>query len=377
MSRHLSFRLLSILVVVSMLLGPIEAAHPVVRASTPAEWPTVPDAWPSAWNDVAESLSVRVGRQHIQVPLSRGPRNALLSDRGSRSALLASEQTVRLDHYVAAVDRTQTLSRNRGVDLRLAPDPQTDPPVRPVGTNQDMISVADPQPLDTDGLTFFLYLPVVLRHFPAGTYAEITPDAGGVLISPDGQATIAFARGAVDVLARSHYTDSTPRNLPPSLRAVGRTFDLAVQRNADNVPITLFPPEVVTYTVHNAEFDGWQTMYVVTPTVHITISYSAADVSRLQEGRLRLYRQDPSTSAWKAMPTVVDANRNLVRATIERDGRYTLLGPSALNTGQATSSSTLSATQIQTATQVHVVLDPDHGGSNPGGLVFDPPEFAT
>ena len=294
------------------------------------------------------------------------------------------------------------------------PQPQAGSPVRLAKAEQGTTSAAGLTPSVTGSPTSTIYLPVVIgggsggQEPPPVPTENITPEEGGVLTSPDGQVAIVFAPGAVDAPARGHYTDATPRNLPPSLRAVGRSFDLAVQREADNTPITFFPPQVTTYTVHNTEFDSWPTIYVVTPTVDITISYDEADVAGIQENRLRLYRQDPASDAWKAMPTVVDTDRNLVRVTIERDGRYVLLGwpvadavtlasrdkklvatssqrvglcaPLSRPVADATASASmgeLATAQAQIATQFHVVLDPDHGGSDPGGQVFYPPEFAT
>jgi RHS repeat-associated protein len=261
--------------------------------------------------------------------------------------------------------------------------PQDDPPARLANADQETMPAAGPTLSATDSLTYTIYLPLVMGSGsggpepPPGPTGNITPEEGGILASPDSQVTVVFAPGAVDAPAIGYYTNVTPRNLPPSLQAVGRTFDLTVQRETDDTPIDFFPPQVTTYTVHNAEFDSWQTIYVVTPTVDITIRYDEADVTGLQENRLRLYRQDPTNSAWKAMPTVVDTDHNLMQVTTERDGRYALLGWPGADAAALANRGRLAATQVQTATQAHVALDPDHGGSDPGGTVTYPPEFAA
>jgi RHS repeat-associated protein len=419
MSRHLFSRTLSALVAISVLLSSASPLAPVAHASMPATRPVVPSTWSSAWDELAESVSVGAGRQQVHVPLSRGSRNGLLSSHGRKASPPVPDQAVGLPYpSVAATADRSPVSPWWGVQLPPSSDPlaniralapanyelngpgaahssegdepaallptpaplsdsQANPSVRPTGTNQDTAFTADPASLETGESIFTLYLPVVLRNFSEGSYAKITPQAGGVLISPDGQVTIVFAPGAVDGSAIGHYTDTTPRNLPPSLRAVGRTFDLAVQRDADNTPITFFPSEVVTYTVHNDEFDSWRTIYVVTPTVNITIGYDEADAAGLQEHRLRLHRQDPTSGAWRAMPTLVDTDQNLVQVSIERDGRYALLGWPAAQASIPSNRRQLAAAGSYTATQAHVVLDPDHGGSDPGGTVTDPPEFAA
>ncbi len=207
---------------------------------------------------------------------------------------------------------------------------------------------------------------------------RISPRAGGVVVSPDGRVKIVFAPNAVTDLAIGHYADTRPRNLPPSLRAVGRTFDLTVQKETGGDPIIYFPPQVITRTVFNPEANSQQTVYDVTLRVEITIRYTEAEVVGLQENRLRLYRRDPATGAWTGMPTVVDTARNIARMTIERDGRYTLLSwPLTKATTQVTTGVGLFAVTPTPAGPVHVVLDPDHGGGDRnGGKVTDPPEFA-
>jgi RHS repeat-associated protein len=218
-----------------------------------------------------------------------------------------------------------------------------------------------------DGLTYTVYLPLVVWDDSVG---DITP-SGGQLTSPDAAVTFTFAPGAVKTPAKGRYATAQPRNLPPSLQLVGsKAFDFSVYSVANQSPIDLFPAQVMTRT-----FGAQQTAYVVTPTVMIKLNYPATAVAGLQEASLSLYRQ-AATGAWVAMPTVVNTQQHFVRATVERAGRYALLGLPTRSLRSSTAG-LLSVTQVTTSTQKLVILNPDHGGSDPGGVVTSPANFAA
>ena len=382
--------------------------RPAVSPSLEAPRPVLPS--------VALSLSPRRQVQANADPLARLPSFAWEANPGDvplPDPLADLHPSARADYEQG---ESELASREEEKEEDVATASPTSAPLSQPQVEQGTTPAADLPLSATSSPTYTIYLPMVTGSGSGGLEPppppvpteNITPEAGGVMISPDGEVTIVFAPGAVDASAKGHYADATPRNLPPSLWAAGRTFDLTVQREADNTPITFFPSQVTTYTVHNPEFDSWPTVYVVTPTVDIAISYDEADVVGIQENRLGLYRQDPTSGAWKAMPTVVDTDRNLVQVTIERDGRYALLGWPAADTmthanmnkksvaagshhvgrnaplsrpvadaPASASRGELLVAQAQIATQFHVVLDPDHGGSDPGGQVFYPPAFVT
>ena len=253
------------------------------------------------------------------------------------------------------------------------------PPISDVGSDatfQEKRQV-DLLPVATLPLSRTIFLPVVLNN-SALENSTITPDQGGILESADGAVTIQFAAGAVDAVAKGTYTAVPPKNVPPSLRFVGLAFDLAVEHIADGTAVNTFPNQVIEIgTVYNAEFDIEQTRYDVTPTAHITVKYTDADVATVTESRLRLYRQDPTSQSWVAVPSTVDISTNTLYATISQAGRYALLSWPTTNS-IAAKAGNVPFTPVQTNTQTHVVLDPDHGGGDPNsGQVTYPPEFAA
>ena len=251
--------------------------------------------------------------------------------------------------------------------------PQSAPSAPPASLDQS--TQVDSRPDSTaQGLTparsrFTLYLPFVSS---GTTNVSIGPNTGGVLRAPDG-VTITFAPGAVKAQAWGTYRAATPHQMPDGLVPVGRGFDLAVARAADAAPVALFVTQVTTSTVYDHEFRSWHATYTVTPTVQVKIAYSGAAIAGLQEQSLRLYRQDPQTGAWKAMPTLVDAHQRFVWATIERAGRYALFGTPAL----LPSARAPGFTQALSTSQTLVIVDPDHGGDDPGGQVYTPAQFRT
>lgn len=221
-------------------------------------------------------------------------------------------------------------------------------------------------------ITFTVYIPQIARAYDPDTL--ISPGTGGELTSPDGRIKISFDPGSVATQAVARYSEAPTHDVPPSLKLTGLAFTLDAHGQTDGVSLSYFAPKVTTLSIYDAEFKVWQTEYLVTPTVRVDIAYTNADVAGIRENSLRLYRRDPVTAAWHAMPAVVDVARNHVQATIERDGLYALFGePSstAIAFGPLSASGTLSVSQAL------VVLDPDHGGSDPGGTVTYPTNFAA
>lgn len=222
--------------------------------------------------------------------------------------------------------------------------------------------------------THTVYLPIVARE--TGARTTIDPETGGQLTSPDGAVTVRFLSGAVEQQATAQFNQNDSlRNLPSSLRFAGRAFEVTVR--AGDTEIEYFPPQVAARTTyHDSEFDIDRTAYDITSTVEIALTYDRSAIAGVQERRLRLYRQNSNTGAWTAMPGVVDAQKNQLLTTVERSGRYALLGP--VTNSDNTAAISLSATQAVSETQAYVILDPDHGGEDPnGGQVTSPAEFAA
>lgn len=223
---------------------------------------------------------------------------------------------------------------------------------------------------DTSSLT--LPTPVVQPPtFIPNTVPHPLSPQGGIVTSPDKKVVINFSENALDAIATGYYIPIQPTNVPPSLAATTVAFELSVNSQETNAPISFFPPEVKTYTVEYPEYQVSQVMYVVTPTVSIEVRYDEAEASGMLENHLHLYRQDPLTLAWQLMPGRVDSENNVVMATVELDGRYTLF----FSLPQ-TNATFFTGTAVEDEPPL-VLLDPDHGGSDPGGEVIYPPIFAA
>jgi RHS repeat-associated protein len=231
---------------------------------------------------------------------------------------------------------------------------------------------ASPQPAAASNLVR-MYLPLV--RFETGVSAIISPLQGGILTTSDG-VRITFAPGAVADMAVATYRPTTVKNVPLNIRALGAAFDLTAVAQASDAPLNSFMPQVSQAKVLNKEFNAWQTVYSVTPTVQITIQYDPAKTAGLSESSLRLYRQDKTTRTWNVLPSSADPATHRVQATVEASGRYAVFGrplPQTLSIGPV--AGVFSTTPLTGAPVV--VLDPDHGGSDPGGTVSSPQAFVA
>lgn len=289
--------------------------------------------------------------------------------RASQSDSTSADPRQSLHPLAQAQTQSALSDRTTQHPKREAPSSSQDTTIQQSISKSVPLASARPQAASIN--IFRLYIPITADRGDA-----ITPSAGGMVASPDGQVTVTFAPNAVNTSAIGRYTDIRPANLPLSLVTVGRTFDLHVARQSDHTPITIFATEVITKTFQNPEFHVPQTIYLVNPRVEIAISYTDANIIGVQPLSLRVYRQHETTGAWQAMPTIVDAKQHRVRATIERDGRYTLLGKPIIGLDQQALSGTAGSAQ-RVAAQPIVILDPDHGGSDPGGVVTYPAAFAA
>ena len=224
---------------------------------------------------------------------------------------------------------------------------------------------ASPQPLETfshedtpetqaEDPPFIVYLPVVMRVYVPPTVYQIDPDNGGSLTSPDGQTTITFAPEAVTQTATVAYESlSQPENLPGQL--IGDAFKLTAN-TANGQPLPHFRSQVTTRTVSGPDGAQW-TDYAVTNTVVMTMTYDEADVAGVAESNLQIYTRE-SGNRWTSLLTIVDTERNVATAPLNHFSDFALL----------------SATTVPS--QTTVILDPDHGGVDPGGTVTTPAAYA-
>jgi N-acetylmuramoyl-L-alanine amidase len=140
-------------------------------------------------------------------------------------------------------------------------------------------------------------------------------------------------------------------NIPAETTLVGQPFALTAQTLA-GTPVTQFAPEVAMRTVNGLPD------YVVTNTVVITVTYNDADVAGLDERSLQLYTRAENENYWQPLLTVVDPAANVARAPLNHFSRFALLGRTAV------------------PSETLVILDPDHGGADPGGTVTTPASYA-
>ncbi|MBU1751380.1 MAG: N-acetylmuramoyl-L-alanine amidase, partial [Chloroflexi bacterium] len=206
---------------------------------------------------------------------------------------------------------------------------------------------------------YTVYLPLVVQNYqpPTPTIAPVSPAAGGVLESADGQVAVSFAPGAVTQTITATYTPlSSIAGIPANQHVVGTAFSLQAQANG--VPVARFIPEVVPYTYTNSANHPPLTGYLVTNTVMITMTYSQDQVTGLVEQRLLLHYRDHH-NRWVPMLTLVDPQANIAVAPTDHFSDFALLGPTT-----------------STITGTLVILDPDHGGADPGGHVTTPTAYA-
>ncbi|HFD40137.1 MAG TPA: hypothetical protein ENJ31_09890, partial [Anaerolineae bacterium] len=217
-----------------------------------------------------------------------------------------------------------------------------------------------PEATATATRTYTVMLPLVAQGYtpPAPSEAVIEPGVGGTLTSADGDVTLSFAPQAVSEETRIVYREpSVVPALPSGLAATGVAFTLDAHRTADGQAVHRFSPVVVT-TTRTIE-SGWQVPeYLVTETVSITVHYQDSDVAGLDERRLRLHYYDEAKKRWTPILTVVDPQANLASAPLEHFSTFALLGATAV------------------PSETLVILDPDHGGADPGGTVTSPADYA-
>ena len=199
------------------------------------------------------------------------------------------------------------------------------------------------------------YLPLVMNRYTTPTVKQIDPDEGGSLITSDESVALTFApKTLTETLTVTYQALSdTPDKLPVNQQIVGHAFRLTAQ-TPDGHPVTQFRSNVTTHTVATGEAS--LTSYTVTNTVVITMTYTDAEIAGLDEQHLQIFTRGQGES-WKPLLTVVDPQANLASAPLNHFSDFALLGSTAV------------------PTETWVILDPDHGGEDPGGTVTAPASY--
>ncbi len=197
---------------------------------------------------------------------------------------------------------------------------------------------------------YTVFLPLVASYFTPPTTTLVDPETGGVVTG--GNITLTFAPGTLSETVTVAYRPlGAPDHIPAAMALVGQPFALTAQTLA-GMPVTQFAPEVAMGTMNGLP------EYIVTNTVVITVTYSDADVAGLNERSLQLYTRAEGENFWQPLLTVVDPIANVVRAPLNHFSHFALLGRTA------------------TPSETLVILDPDHGGADPGGTVTTPASYA-
>jgi parallel beta-helix repeat protein len=152
------------------------------------------------------------------------------------------------------------------------------------------------------------------RSGPGESRTRVDPGLGGLLIYTDKQGpttTVQFPPGAVPDATDVVYTavPSPTEPVSPGLRLAGLAFDLDAYRNGWLVPSVTFAK-----------------------TVTVTIHYADADVRRIFEDTLRLYRWVPpiwevvGAQSWSGEHQKLDPVNNVLTAWLRRLSRYGDMG---------------------------------------------------
>ena len=204
----------------------------------------------------------------------------------------------------------------------------------------------------------------------------ITSSEGGLFHDEQRNVTLRFEVGAVTADSRAALADITPDRLPGSLQHTGISFALTVQEIDTAAEVTTFPATAVTLgSFYDEEFGRTLTETSMEETASIEIAYEDADVVGLQENLLRLYRQNDTNGTWSVVPSWTDSDSNIVYGTLGQSGDYALLAPAATAVALDTRTP-LTGTNPISQTYL-VILDPAHGGNDPGGRTTDPTNFAA
>lgn len=207
--------------------------------------------------------------------------------------------------------------------------------------------------LVTSALTYTVYLPAMLLAYTPPLVTLVEPTTGGGFVTE--AAALSLAPGAVtETISVAYAPLAHPQELPAGWQPVGAGLELTAQ-TASGAPVHQFAALVTTRTVETP--GGTQVEYLVTNTVVLTMTYPEAEVAGLDERSLQIHTQ-LANGDWVPLLTVVNPQANTAVAPLNHFSRFALLG----------------RTRVPTATTV--ILDPDHGGADPGGVVSAPPAYA-
>ena len=211
-------------------------------------------------------------------------------------------------------------------------------------TAVQLIKAAEPEPRsdadprarwrepDSDDLEFFVYLPVVTRNYvpPAASEVTLEPGVGGEIGSPDGKVRIVFDPEAITQTVTVRYQPIEPPALPPHNQGVaGPAFELAAETPA-GTPVRHFPYLV---TIIPPQQPGYPAIAIVTPTWHIYVHYTPADVAGLDTSQLLLYTRSGPDKDWRWAVSSPDRDRQVIIGEDEWLGQFVPLATTSFPIG--------------------------------------------
>ncbi|MDO8473308.1 MAG: cohesin domain-containing protein, partial [Dehalococcoidia bacterium] len=152
----------------------------------------------------------------------------------------------------------------------------------------------NPQPVGSSSGGSVAVMPV-----PVST---VVPPAGGILtFTANNTTTVSFPGGASTEPLTVTFSLTPTTGLTGTFQAIGNGFVIEARDSSGNLVTTFAKP----FT--------------------ITVQYLDADVVGMNELDLKLYYWNPETGQWVAIPTVVDAENNILTAVLSHLTRFAVL----------------------------------------------------
>ncbi len=186
------------------------------------------------------------------------------------------------------------------------------------------------------------------------TSVVVSPEAGGELVSPDGQVTITFPPEMFTETTVVTYTETVITALPPNLVHIGPSFTLQAARVSDGQPVVLFEmgacPGVRGEPSSKSECGD-----LPGGGMEITVNYTEGNIDRtgVAEEAFTLryfYSLDGISGKWLSLPTLINTEHNFATASTWYFTHFALMGLSQ------------QVSRISALSQVEVIVDDRDSG---------------
>ncbi len=202
-----------------------------------------------------------------------------------------------------------------------------------------------PSSIENVPMGYRLFLPTIFRS-PETASMVVQPGLGGTLSIMGGKIQVGIAPHITESLRIVLQAATFPNNLPVNLASGGPAFTLQAYDAQTGELVESLPPFVTWVEVE----PDMMPVPVVTPTVVITVNYTAPDVWGINLSTLRLYQETPE--GWlPADGSYTSQSTSQVLGEVETLGKFMPLGRLA-------SSMSFSPMSVMTTT-AKLALDPD------------------